>query len=70
MQSLVQIISDDGSIPLQDAQLVFDTYKRMKLVYVNPSHGYEVKHGGIFDKETINRALKVYSKSFNVRKGV
>lgn len=49
----------DAGINEQQADQVIKVYKRLKLLKFNAHDGYQITHGGLFDKQVILNAVKM-----------
>jgi hypothetical protein len=56
---LIELMADTAKITIVDAEVVFEYYRKNKLLNLNASIGYSVKHGGFLDSAVIKRALEV-----------
>lgn len=58
----IKLLADNGQIMLRDAERVFNFYKKNKILKVNPSHGYEIKHGAYLESIVINNAVNYVNR--------
>jgi len=58
----IKIIANQGQIMFKDAERVFNLYRKMKILKVNPSHGYEIKHGAYLESIVINNAVNYVNR--------
>ena len=56
--TLINALMDAG-INEQQADQVIKVYKRLKLLKFNAHDGYQIVHGGLFDKQVILNAVKM-----------
>jgi hypothetical protein len=56
---LIELMADTAKITIVDAEVVFEYYRKNKLLNLNAYTGYSVKHGGFLDSAVIKRALEV-----------
>ena len=49
----------DAGINEQQADQVVKVYKHLKLLKFNAHDGYQIVHGGLFDKQVILNAVKM-----------
>ena len=57
--TLVELMANTAKITLNDAEVVFEYYRKNKLLKLNAYTGYSVKDGGFLDSAVIKRALEV-----------
>ena len=58
LKTLVLALMESG-INEQQADQVIKLYKRLKLLKFNAHDGYQIVHGGLFDKDLILHAANV-----------
>jgi hypothetical protein len=55
--ALLEILMLNGKISEPEAEQVISAYRKLKVLKRNAHDGYQIVHGGFFDRETIQRAL-------------
>jgi hypothetical protein len=58
LKTLVSALMESG-INEQQADQVIKLYKRLKLLKFNAHDGYQIVHGGLFEKQIILNAVKM-----------
>jgi hypothetical protein len=56
-QTVLETLISQGEITPTEAEQVFSTYRKIKALKYNAHDGYQLAHGGFFDRATIHRAL-------------
>jgi hypothetical protein len=56
-QAVLNTLIAQGELTPTEAEHVFSTYRKIKALKYNAHDGYQLTHGGFFDRATIHRAL-------------
>lgn len=57
MMAMIDTIAYLGEISVADARKVFELYRKLRLLKLDPYQGYQVKDGGFLDRAVIQDAL-------------
>jgi hypothetical protein len=57
-QTVLDTLMAQAELTPAEAEHVFSTYRKIKALKYNAHDGYQLIHGGFFDRATIHRALK------------
>lgn len=63
-QTILETLMANGGIALPVAERVFSHYRKLRVIKFSAHDGYQIAHGGFFDRDVILRAVLATAPEF------